>query len=285
MVLFNNPIDRQQVATLARRIYPSTSAVFMKQFARATSYPYGHLVIDLKSDTPEKDRLHSEIFDTAKTMDEKMTVEKGIIGTQYEEEEEDESGGLRRRSEEEEEEEVDTSVTKLDLSPGRRECQKLKEHTICLANRPGRNGCFLRQLIADSLHRWIIPQTEAEAEESNPDMDPEEALEVITRVTLERIGEISAHIDLLFGKMSSLHIQMSTAKRLHLNSHLSVPLAITEAIRLYKLELNKALVNRKPKDKAKMMSPITPETHLIQGPNDPYQKTKTAKMEDLSESE
>ena len=30
MVLFNNPIERQQVATLARRIYPSTSAVFMK---------------------------------------------------------------------------------------------------------------------------------------------------------------------------------------------------------------------------------------------------------------
>ena len=26
MVLFNNPINRQQVATLARRIYPSTSA-------------------------------------------------------------------------------------------------------------------------------------------------------------------------------------------------------------------------------------------------------------------
>ena len=63
MVLFNNPIDRQQVATLARRIYPTTSAVFMK---RATSYPYGHLVIDLKSDTAEKDRLHTKIFDKAK---------------------------------------------------------------------------------------------------------------------------------------------------------------------------------------------------------------------------
>ena len=70
-----------------------------------------------------------------------MTVEKGIIGTQYEEEEEEERGGLRkrRRSEEEkekeedekEEEEADTSVTKLDLPPGRRECQKLKKHAIC----------------------------------------------------------------------------------------------------------------------------------------------------------
>ena len=153
MVLFNNPIDRQQVATLARRIYTSTRAVFMKRFERATSYPYGHLVIDLKSNTSEKDRLHTEIFDTAKTMDENMTVEKGIIGTKYEEEEEEEERGgfrKRRRSEEEEEEkkkeeeeeEADTSVTKLDLPPGRRECQKLKEHTICLANCPGRNDFF-----------------------------------------------------------------------------------------------------------------------------------------------
>ena len=39
MVLFNNPIERQQLATLARRIYPSTSTVFMKRFERATSYP------------------------------------------------------------------------------------------------------------------------------------------------------------------------------------------------------------------------------------------------------
>ena len=75
---------------------------------------------------------------------------------------------------------------------------------------------------------------------------------------------------------------MNTAAR---NWHLSVPLAITEAMHLYKPELNKVLVNRKPKDKAKKMSPITPETYMIQGPNDPYQKKKTAKMEDLSESE
>ena len=51
LVLFNNPIDRQQVATLARRIYPSTSAMFMKRFEEATSRPYGYLVIDLKSST------------------------------------------------------------------------------------------------------------------------------------------------------------------------------------------------------------------------------------------
>ena len=98
MVLFNNPIDRQQVATLARGIYPSTNAVFMKRFERAPSYPYGHLVIDLKSDTAEKDRLHTEIVDTAKRMDKKMAEDRGSVGTQYEEEEEEErGGGLRKR--------------------------------------------------------------------------------------------------------------------------------------------------------------------------------------------
>ena len=56
LVLFNNPIDRQQVATLARRIYPSTSAMFMKRFEVATSRPYGYLVIDLKSSTSDQDR-------------------------------------------------------------------------------------------------------------------------------------------------------------------------------------------------------------------------------------
>ena len=77
-VLFNNPIDRQQVATLARRIYPSTSVIFMKRFEQAISRPYGYLVIDLKSGTPEKDRLHTEIFEKKRNLtDEKMSVDEG----------------------------------------------------------------------------------------------------------------------------------------------------------------------------------------------------------------
>ena len=55
MVLFNNPIDKQQVATLARRIYPSTSAIFIKRYDQATSHPYGYLIIDQKSDLKEQD--------------------------------------------------------------------------------------------------------------------------------------------------------------------------------------------------------------------------------------
>ena len=51
LVLFNNTIDRQQVATLARRIYLSTSVTFMRKFENATARPYRYLVLDLKSST------------------------------------------------------------------------------------------------------------------------------------------------------------------------------------------------------------------------------------------
>ena len=200
MVLFNNPIDRQQVANLARRIYPSTSSLFMKRFEQATSHPYGYLMIDLKSDTPEKDRLHTEIFEMAKSIDKKMAADEESIDA-YDIEEEDKSGGglrKRRRNEEEEEEEEEeemeegnTSVTKLDLPPGRQEHQKLKEHTLCLANHTNSNDCFLRQLIMGRLNHWIIPQAEEEAEESYSDMDPESALEVILDERLPKIHKMA----------------------------------------------------------------------------------------------
>ena len=64
LVLFNNPIDRQQVATLANRIYPFTSVTFMRKFEDATARPYGYHVLDLKSSTSEQDRLQTDIFDS-----------------------------------------------------------------------------------------------------------------------------------------------------------------------------------------------------------------------------
>ena len=78
---------------------------------------------------------------------------------------------------------------------------------------------------------------------------------------------------------------MNTAERLHRSSHLSVPLAITEAIHLYKPELNKVLVDQTFKGQVKMTSPVTTETEMVQGPDDPCQKTETDMMEGLSDSE
>ena len=61
LVLFNNLIDRQQVATLARRIYLSTRAAFMRKFEDVMARPHGYFLVDLKSGTSEQDRLATDI--------------------------------------------------------------------------------------------------------------------------------------------------------------------------------------------------------------------------------
>ena len=65
LVLFNNPIDRQQIATLARRVYPTRSQWFLTRFERAVQRPYGYLVVDLKPGTLESDRLRVDVFSVA----------------------------------------------------------------------------------------------------------------------------------------------------------------------------------------------------------------------------
>ena len=107
----------------------------------------------------------------------------------------------------------------------------------------------------DRLNGCIIPQPEEEAAESYPDMVLESALEVILDERLPKIHKMAREflrdqlISTFYKEKCPLYTSlMNTAERLHRNSHLSVPLAITEAIRLYKPELTKVLVNRKPKE-------------------------------------
>ena len=109
----------------------------------------------------------------------------------------------------------------------------------------------------DRLNRWTILQAEEEAAESYPDMDPESALEVILDEKLPEIHKMAREflrdqlISIYYMETCPLYTSlMNTAERLHRNSHLSVPLAITEAIRLYKPELTKVLVRRKPQEKS-----------------------------------
>ena len=61
LVLFNNPVDKQSVMTLARQMYPGYTEKFMKTFSKATKYPYGYLLVDLKPFTPEDDRLRYDL--------------------------------------------------------------------------------------------------------------------------------------------------------------------------------------------------------------------------------
>ena len=109
----------------------------------------------------------------------------------------------------------------------------------------------------DRLNRWIIPQAEEEAAESYPDMDPESVLEVILDEKLPEIHKMAREflrdqlISIYYLEKCPLYtLLVNTAERLHRNSQLSVPLAITETIRLYKPELTKVLVKRKPQEKS-----------------------------------
>ena len=62
MVLFKNPRDAVQVATLARQTYPGRSKFLAEAFKDATDKAYGYLLIDLKPDTEEKYRIRTNIF-------------------------------------------------------------------------------------------------------------------------------------------------------------------------------------------------------------------------------
>jgi hypothetical protein len=64
IVLFKNPRDQIGPAILARQMYPSHPKKFMIKYTEATKRPYGYLFIDLKQNTPEEDRLKTDIFDS-----------------------------------------------------------------------------------------------------------------------------------------------------------------------------------------------------------------------------
>lgn len=47
LVLFNNPVKRQQDMILTRQMYPENTQYLLRQFQEATSKPYEYLLIDL----------------------------------------------------------------------------------------------------------------------------------------------------------------------------------------------------------------------------------------------
>ena len=70
----------------------------MKRSEQATYRPYGYLVVDLKSSTPEQDRLHTDIFET-------IDIRK--LDTEDERNLSDVDGGSVAHSEDEDEESMD----------------------------------------------------------------------------------------------------------------------------------------------------------------------------------
>lgn len=61
ILFFKQPVDRQSVMTLTRQMYPGHADKFMKTFEKATKYPYGYLLVDLKPFTPDADRLRHDV--------------------------------------------------------------------------------------------------------------------------------------------------------------------------------------------------------------------------------
>jgi hypothetical protein len=62
IVLFKNPRDALQVATLARQMYPGRSGFLVEAFKDATEKPFGYILLDLKPDTGEQFRIRTQIF-------------------------------------------------------------------------------------------------------------------------------------------------------------------------------------------------------------------------------
>ena len=62
IILLKNPRDSQQIATLARQIYPADWRFLVEAYEEATSEPHGYLVLDLKPDTPDMLRIRTAIF-------------------------------------------------------------------------------------------------------------------------------------------------------------------------------------------------------------------------------
>ena len=62
LLLFNNPTDKAQVMTLARRIYPTNTHIFASAYEQAVTKPYGHLLIDLRATTSDHERLKPNIL-------------------------------------------------------------------------------------------------------------------------------------------------------------------------------------------------------------------------------
>ena len=62
LILFKNPRDASQVATLGRQMYPNNSKFLVEAFNDATKRPYGYLLLDLRADTLENYRVRTNIF-------------------------------------------------------------------------------------------------------------------------------------------------------------------------------------------------------------------------------
>ena len=61
-VIFNNPLDNDQIRAMSSQMYAKNSKFLVEAYSEATSEKYGYLVIDMRQDTDKKYRVHTKIF-------------------------------------------------------------------------------------------------------------------------------------------------------------------------------------------------------------------------------
>ena len=62
LVLFRSPSDRKQINTIADRIFAENRFKFMQIYSKATSVPYGHVLIDNHPRTAPEDQVVTDVF-------------------------------------------------------------------------------------------------------------------------------------------------------------------------------------------------------------------------------
>jgi hypothetical protein len=62
IILMRNPSDKLQASMLAKQLYPGQQQFFLDAYKDACSKPYGYLVIDMSSNSPDDLRLRTNIF-------------------------------------------------------------------------------------------------------------------------------------------------------------------------------------------------------------------------------
>lgn len=72
LVIMKNPRDKSQIHCLARQLYPTKVAKFVRVFEDATKKPYSYLKVDLTPQTPDHLRLQTDIL--IKSTKDKITV-------------------------------------------------------------------------------------------------------------------------------------------------------------------------------------------------------------------
>jgi hypothetical protein len=62
MVLFKNPRDAGQIRHLAAQLFPGNVKFLVEAYKKATSRPFGYLLLDFRQDTSDNLRVISDIL-------------------------------------------------------------------------------------------------------------------------------------------------------------------------------------------------------------------------------